>query len=360
LSEAAPAQTAVSLIVVNHQGGDRVGPCLESLVAGADAELELFAVDNASTDGSLETMRRFAQGHARVEHAHPQRHARVEVVASPENLGYAGAVNLVLDRCAGRYIAVLNMDLVAEPGWLAPLVAHLDAHPKVAAVNPLLLLEDGERVNATGLDLHVTGLAFNRDLGVARASIPDAPFHVDGVQGAVFVCRRDVLLRMGGLDESGFLYHEDVWLSWALRSQGFEIDCVPRSALRHAYRLSMHADKLYLLERNRWALLDIALSGRSRLLLLPMLLCTEAMLLGYACLRGPRFVAAKLRAMRDAVRDHAARAAAKRAWRARSRIGDFALLRGMRWGYAWGQFGTLARERGAPRRPFRAPKPPAR
>ena len=347
MSEATPAEVAVSLVVVNHQGGDRVGPCLESLVAGADPDFELFAVDNASTDGSLETMRRFAETDA-----------RVEVVASPENLGYAGAVNLVLDRCAGRHVGVFNMDLVAEPGWLSPLVAHLDAHPAVAAANPLLLLEDGEHVNATGLDLHVTGLAFNRDLGRPRSSIPTPPFHVDGVQGAAFVCRRDVLLKMGGLDESGFLYHEDVWLSWALRSQGHEIDCVPRSVLRHAYRLSMHPDKLYLLERNRWALLDTALGWRSLLLLLPMLICSELMLLGYALLRGPRFVVAKLRAMRDALRGHTARTVARRAWRGRSNVGELTLLRSMRWGYAWRQFGILARERGAPRRPFEAPRPP--
>jgi len=94
------------------------------------------------------------------------------------------------------------------------------------------------------------------------------------------------------------------------------------------------------------------------LLLLPVLLVTEAMLLGYACLRGPRFVAAKLRAMRDAVRGRGARRIARRAWLARRRLSDLALLRSMRWGYAWRQFGTLARERGAPRRPFRAPVPP--
>lgn len=347
MSDTGTPETLVSLVVVNHEGGDRIGPCLESLVDRPGAAFELIAVDNASSDGSLETMRRIAS-----------RDARIEVVASPSNLGYAGAVNLVLDRCAGRYVGVLNMDLVAEPGWLGPLVEHLEAHPHVAAVTPLLLLEDGEHVNATGLDLHVTGLAFNRDLGAPRAEIAAAPFRTGGVQGAAFVCRRDVLLGLGGLDERGFLYHEDVWLSWALRSMGFEIDCVPRSALRHAYRLSMHPDKLYLLERNRWSLLATALGWTTLLLLLPALLVTEAMLLGYACLRGPRFVAAKLRAMRDAVRGRSARRVARRAWLARRKLSDVALLRGMRFSYAWRQFGALARERGAPRRPFRAPAPP--
>ncbi|MDH4017504.1 MAG: glycosyltransferase family 2 protein [Actinomycetota bacterium] len=349
MSEAADAAPAVSLVVVNHQGAEQVVACLASLLEAPGVPVEVFAVDNASDDGSLEAMRAFAA-----------RHPEVEVVASPTNLGYAGALNLVLDRCAGRYVGLFNMDIVAEPGWLAPLVEHLDASPNVAAVNPMLLLDDGARVNATGLDLHVTGLAFNRGLGRPRDEMPGAPFDVEGAQGAAVVCRREVLLRLGGLDERGFLYHEDVRLSWALRSMGFAMACVPTSVVRHEYHLSMHAEKLYLLERNRWWLLATALGPASLLRIAPLLALTELMLLGYALLRGPRFVAAKLRAMRDALRGRAETREARAAWQARSTVGERALLRGLGRGYAWSQFATLAGERGAPRRPFEAPRPDAR
>ena len=348
MSDAAAGSLPVSLVVVNHRGGEGLVRCLESLVADAGVRFELFVVDNASDDGSLEAARAFADGRD-----------DTEVVASPVNLGYAGALNLVLDRCAGRYVALLNMDLEAEPGWLSPLVAHLDDHADIAAVNPLLLLEDGDVVNATGLDLHPSGLAFNRALGAPRAAIGSEPFDVPGVQGAVVVCRRAVLLATGGLDESGFLYHEDVRLSWALGAMGLRMACVPASTVRHTYRLSMHAEKFYLLERNRWVLLATALGWPSLLAISPLLLVTEAMLLGYALLRGPRFVGAKLRAMLDAVRTRGARADAKRAWRARRTVGELAQLRGMSLRYAWGQARTLAVERGEPRRPFTAPRPPA-
>ncbi len=339
---------AVSLVVVNHQGSGRIIACLASLVAAPGVDVEVFAVDNASDDGSLDAMRAFAADRD-----------DVEVVASPVNLGYAGALNLVLDRCAGHYVGLFNMDLEAEPGWLAPLVAHLDAHPEVAAVNPLLLLEDGERVNATGLDLNVSGLAFNRGLGLSRSAVPQAPFEVAGVQGAALVCRRDVLLRLGGLDERGFLYHEDVRLSWALRSMGYAMACVPQSAMRHAYRLSMHPDKLYLLERNRWWLLATALGSRGRTRIAPMLALTELMMIGYTLLKGPRFIGAKLRAMRDALRGRRETRAARTAWRARAQVDERALLDGMSRGYAWHQLATLAGERGEPRRPFEAPRPDA-
>ena len=72
MSDPTAPSPAVSLIVVNHQGGDQIGPCLESLVQHADAPFELFVVDNASTDGSLDTVRVWADGRP-----------GVEVVASP-------------------------------------------------------------------------------------------------------------------------------------------------------------------------------------------------------------------------------------------------------------------------------------
>ncbi len=348
MSDARATEPAVSLVVVNQQGSGRIIACLDSLLADPGVAIELFAVDNASSDGSLEAMRAFAADRD-----------DVEVVASPVNLGYAGALNLVLDRCAGRYVGLFNMDLEAEPGWLAALVEHLDAHPDVAAVNPLVLLEDGDRVNSTGLELNVSGLGFNRRLGQPRESVPDAPFEVAGVHGAAVVCRREVLLRLGGLDERGFLYHEDVRLSWALRSMGHSMACVPRSVMRHAYRLSMHPDKLYLLERNRWWLLGTALGSRNLIRVAPMLALTELMMLGYTTLKGPRFVAAKLRAMRDALRGRGETRDARSAWRGRATIGEQRLLDGLGRGYAWSQLATLAGERGEPRRPFEAPRPDA-
>jgi len=345
LTDSSSVAVAASLIVVNYQGGPYVARCLESLTESPGAPFEMFIVDNASTDGSLELIERFARGRD-----------DVRVVRSERNLGYAGAVNLVLDRCRGRYVGVCNMDLLAEPGWLAPLVQHLDDNPRCAAVNPVLLLMDGTRINAAGLHLHVSGLGFNNRLGEVTSAAGEAPFPISGIHGAVFLCRADVLARMGGLDDRGFLYHEDVRLSWAIRAMGLGMACVPASRVRHEYRLSMHPEKLYLLERNRWTLLRDALGGSALVRILPGLLATEALLLGYATLRGPRFLAAKLRAVRHALGNAEDRVVAKRAWKAQASRSERQVLAGMSWRYEWRQFVTLAGERGAPRRPFEAPR----
>jgi GT2 family glycosyltransferase len=293
-------------------------------------------VDNASSDDSAAIAERLAE-----------EHESVRLIRSPTNRGYAGAVNVALPEARGEYVAVLNMDVVVRPGWLDGLVSLLDAKPDAGVACPLILLEsDPDKINAAGQNLNKTGLGFNRWLGKPREVAGDEPFEVTGLHGAAFVIRKSLLERLGGWDESGFLYFEDVELSWLLRIAGSEIWCVPTSAVTHDYHLSMFPHKLFLLERNRRKMLLADLRGRTRLAISPLLALSELMMWGYCLLRGPKFLRAKwqsyrwtranrtlIRARReqvDSVRQHS----------------DWCVLRGLRWGYPLDQFLTLGRERG--------------
>lgn len=341
MSEDASAGKSVSLIVVNYNGESSLAACVESLIGTVDHKTEIFLVDNASSDESprlLEELKSLS--------------ASIETLRLEENLGYAGAVNHVLPRCTGRYVGVLNMDILAEDNWLPPLVDFLDRRPEVAAVNPLLILQDGKTINAAGQDVHVTGLGFNHALGQRRDSINPEPFPISGLQGAVFLIRRSLLEQIGGIDDSGFLYHEDVNLSWLLRLMGNDLYCVPAAVVRHDYFLSMHAEKLYLLERNRLAMLSSYLAPSTRIWLSPLLLLTEFLLWGYALLRGPSFMGAKGRAYtwlwKNRKQIHERR---DRANRLRTQD-DRQLLSAMKLTYPWRQLLTLARENTAPRKPI--------
>jgi GT2 family glycosyltransferase len=344
LTSAAPGQDPrVSLIVVSYNGADHLRRCIESLLCDPTPSREIVVVDNASTDGSPELLER-------VQRDHPE----IRVVRNAENVGYAGAVNGVLASCRGEYIGVLNMDVVAESGWLQPLLDFLDRHEAAGAAGPMLALSDGQTVNALGQNVHVTALGFNRSLGQPRRSAGDQAERVSGIQGAAFVVRRSILEQTDGMDATGFLYHEDVNLSWLLQMMGLELYCVPTSVVRHDYFLSMHAEKLYLLERNRLALLLAYLEPRTRLRLAPMLLLTEAMLWSYALLKGRRFLAAKARSYIWLWRSRQARAARRQLASGLRRCSDREVLAHMAWGYEWRQFITLASERGAPRKPLGA------
>lgn len=327
----------VSVVVVNYNGADALERCLGALVGDEDdASAEILVVDNASSDGSTS-----------IAEAVAERHESVRLLRSPTNRGYAGAVNLALAEARGTCVAVLNMDVVVAAGWLDPLISFLEATPDAGAVCPLIVLEsDPGRINAAGQDIHVTGLGFNRLLEKPRERAGDYPFRVSGLHGAAFLIRRDLLERLGGWDESGFLYHEDVELSWLLRLAGKEIYCVPASTVSHDYHLTMFPQKLFLLERNRWSMLLANLQGATRLALAPLLALTELMMWGYCLLRGRAFVSAKLDSYRW-IRGHRGRIRERRRFIASvRRRSDWGVLRGLHWAYPLDQFLTLGRERG--------------
>lgn len=336
-------EPVASLVVVNFNGAGSVRACIESLIADRLAPVQILVVDNASTDSSPAILEALASNHP-----------VVELLSSQSNRGYAGAVNLALSRCRSRYVGVLNMDVTAEPGWLAPLVRYLDDHDGVGAVCPLVALANGEVINATGQDLHVSGLGFNKDLGKPRISAGSEPIRCGGLHGATFLIRRELLVALGGMDESGFLYHEDVNLSWMLRLARHDIYCLPESVVRHDYYLSMHPAKLFLLERNRWSLLLTVLRARTLALLLPALIVTEAMIWGYAALRGPSFIVAKARTYAALWSQRRPRQVRRKEIARLRNVGDLELLGQLTWRYPWRQFFGLALERGTPRRPFSA------
>ena len=293
-------------------------------------------VDNASSDDSAAIAERVAG-----------EHDSVRLLRSPTNRGYAGGVNVALPEAQGEFIAVLNMDVVVSDGWLDPLVSFLETTPDAGVACPLILLEsDPDRINAAGQNLNKTGLGFNRWLGEPRERAGNAPFQVDGLHGAAFVIRRDLLERLGGWDESGFLYFEDVELSWLLRIAGQDIWCVPGSTVSHDYHLTMFPHKLFLLERNRRRMLLADLRVRTRLALSPLLALSELMMWGYCLLRGPKFLRAKLSTYRWVLAHrHQIRQRRERVESLRRRS-DWEVLRGLRWGYPLDQFLTLGRERG--------------
>lgn len=325
----------ISIIVVNYNGGDKLTECLSALLDDRlSPPFEILLVDNASQDDSDHLGLFLAS-----------RHENFHYLKSDTNLGYAGGINFGLPHAKAEYIAALNMDIRISPGWLISLVDFLDNDPKTGAVNPLILLEnDPSRVNAAGQSVHVTALGFNRGFGKPRSKIGSAPIEISGVQGGAFLVRKSLLLEMGGLDETGFLYHEDVDLSWLLLIKGYSLFCIPDSIVYHDYRLSMYPMKLYLLERNRIVMLLCYLRLSTILFLTPWLIFTELLLWLYCLLRGVEFLRAKASSYRWVYSRRKLLTQRKRTVETQRVRRDLQILRKLSWGYAWDQFLILGTE----------------
>lgn len=211
--------TDVRVGIVSWNVAHHLGRCLAALPAALDGlRAEVVVVDNASSDAS----------------AAVAEEAGARVVRSPENVGYARAMNLALADADAPVLVALNPDTVPTPGSLRRLVDELERQPGVAVVGPLLRRPHGpiehsaHRFPSVG-QLAVANLVpaalqprWLRDrLWLHDAVRPGRTADVDWVVGAVHVLRRSALGSEGPYRERWFLYAEDVDLCWRLAQDGW-------------------------------------------------------------------------------------------------------------------------------------------
>jgi GT2 family glycosyltransferase len=188
--------------------------------------------DNASDDGTADAIK------ARVP--------SVEVVAGERNIGFAAGVNRLIARSTAPWFLALNSDAWPEPGALEALLATADRHPSAAAVAPRILRPDGSLEHST-FPFPSLGVAAitavggyrrlwpgrSRRLALVGAWDHDEPREVDWAVGAALLIRRSALDAVGGLDESFFMYVEDLEWCWRARSRGWTIRFEPKAVVRH-------------------------------------------------------------------------------------------------------------------------------
>lgn len=307
----------VSVVIVVYNAKEHLARCLDSMSRQTYPRIEIIVVDNASSDGGTAGL--------------ATRFPRVSLIQAGENLGYAAGNNLGFAHARGDYIAVLNPDTEAEPDWLAALVRALEGDPAAGlATSKILLFDRRDRINTCGNDVHYTGLAFCRGLERPAAEYTQ-PEVVPAVSGAAFLARRSLIERIGGFSERFFTYLEDTDLSWRAALSGFHCVFVPESRVYHHYTVRVGPVKMFYLERNRYLMLLQNCRFPTLLLLLPALLLAECVTWGYAALRGPRHIGAKLRAYWWVLGHRREIAAARRRVQRTRRVSDRAILSRMGW-----------------------------
>ena len=321
----------VTIAVVAYNDEETLDRCVRSLRTALDSPI--VVVDNHSVDDTWEVATTLTS-----------ELPRITTLRTAENGGYAAAANIARSKTGTEFLAVTNADCVSTGDWVSPIVDHFDGHSRVAAASPTLGLAGGAALNAEGLDIHKAGFGFNRHLGMPLDSASTAPTTVPGIQGTAFVVRLDALDEIGGWYSGGFLYHEDVELSWALRLAGYEISHVPTPPLMHDYELTMSPEKFFLLERNRLEMLSTHLNVASKIVLSPVILATEIAVWLYATRKGSRLVSAKLRSYRSLAERRPIRNERRIQVDSFRRISDAELLRSMLWRYPQSQTRALHRD----------------
>jgi N-acetylglucosaminyl-diphospho-decaprenol L-rhamnosyltransferase len=222
----------IALAVVSWNTHDLLDACLRSLHADAmSGVVEVWVVDNASTDGSAAMV--------------ADRHPWVTLVASAENLGFGPAVNLVAERTHAPWIAVANADIEARPGALTALLASGAAHPRAGILAPRLMLPNGQ-IQHSAYRFPKLGftLAFNLGLhALSRQAAAgmllegywrgDRARWVDWAIGAFLLVRREAWDGAGGFDPEQWMYAEDVDLGWRGARAGWGTWFEPEAVVMH-------------------------------------------------------------------------------------------------------------------------------
>ena len=210
----------ISVVIPNWNGARFLRSCLESLRAQSYRDFEAIVVDNASTDGSADI----------VEQEYPE----MTLIVLERNRGFAAAVNAGIRSAKGQYLALLNNDAEADPGWLHELHAAQERWPGAGSVASKMLLYDRRRlINSAGDFYGLDGMPGNRGVWQQDAGSFDHEEPVFGGCGGAVAYRRDMLDQIGPFDESMFMYCEDVDLAWRAQLAGWPCVYAPRAVVYH-------------------------------------------------------------------------------------------------------------------------------
>ncbi len=211
----------VTVVIVNWNGERFLERCLSALLAQTVAPHEIILVDNASSDASLDIVRRFPS---------------VRLLAQNENLGFARGNNLAIEAAAAEsdWIALLNPDAFVEPHWLEALLLAAHDYPAFNVFgSKLVTAADPSVLDGAGDAYHISELVWRMGHGAAVSSFSEQVLEVFSPCAAATMYRRSALLEVGGFDEDYFCYVEDVDLGFRLRLAGYRCLYVPPSVAHH-------------------------------------------------------------------------------------------------------------------------------
>jgi GT2 family glycosyltransferase len=226
-----PLPVEISIIIVTYNPGFTLISCLESLRPHLDDSREIIIVDNASSDGVIDLIRR----------DFPE----VKIIANTDNRGFAAANNQGLAAASGNYLLLLNPDTLIRDDAPGELQRFLAVHPHVGIVGPRTSdAQNRVSLSASGpytpisilwQYLGLASLFSNIAYGKFRSQVQQAsePFEVTWVQGSCMMICRKLYEQIGGLDEDLFLFSEEPDYCQRAFAHGWHTYYVPVAQIEH-------------------------------------------------------------------------------------------------------------------------------
>jgi len=224
----------LSVVIVNYNVKYFLEQCLHSVqnaCHGLDAEI--YVVDNASVDGSVKMVK--------------DKFPEVILIENKENKGFSTANNQAIRKSSGEYVLLLNPDTIVEDDTLLKVVDFMDQHPDAGGLGVKMLDGKGKFLPESKRGLPLPSVAFFKVFGLS-ALFPksklfskyhlgyldkDKTHQVDVLSGAFMLLRKKALQKTGLLDESFFMYGEDIDLSYRITQAGYKNYYYPGTRIIH-------------------------------------------------------------------------------------------------------------------------------
>lgn len=248
---------SVSVVILNWNGLVHLQQFLPSVCASTFSNLQIIVGDNASTDSSLEFIRK----------NYPQ----IKIISNEINYGFAGGYNKVLEQVKSDYYVLLNSDVEVQADWIQPVIEQMERDDRIAAAQPKILSQTDKKkfeyARAAGGYIDILGYPFCRGRIFDSVELDNGQYdretEIFWASGAALFIKREKWEEAGGLDEDFFAHMEEIDLCWRLKNKGYRIMYCPDSVVYHVGGGTLNAEspfKTYLNFRNNLVLIQKNLS----------------------------------------------------------------------------------------------------
>ena len=228
----------LSIVIVSYNVRTYLEQCLQSVQKALEGiEGEVFVVDNHSEDDSVAVVR--------------SNYPWVRLIESPENVGFARANNIAIRQSEAEYVLLLNPDTVVEENTLREALAFMDAHPEAGGAGVMMHNGDGTLAPESRRAVPTPWVSCLKMLGFTKryymSHLPwDKPSQIEVISGAFCLLRKKALDEIGLLDETFFMYGEDIDLSYRLLKWGWQNWYLPYSIIHFKGKSTQKSDYRYV------------------------------------------------------------------------------------------------------------------
>lgn len=224
----------LTVVIVNYNVKYFLEQCLHAVQRAMEGlEVEVYVVDNNSVDGSVGEIR--------------QKFPWVLLIENKQNLGFSKANNQAIKESRGRYVLLLNPDTVVEEDTFKKCIDFMDTHPDAGALGVKMIDGKGEFLPESKRSLPTPMVSFYKMFGLASLFPKSRRFgkyhlgyldrekthRVEVLAGAFMFIRKEVLDKIGLLDEAFFMYGEDIDLSFRITEAGYQNYYFPHTTIIH-------------------------------------------------------------------------------------------------------------------------------